>query len=87
MKIISNILFGVGAAIGALGLYLIISTNLSLPPGVCPIDNNRPLLFVAIGILVISLLLSFAADRYKKRLDAGSEKDGASNTDKGGDEN
>ena len=74
LKILSNILFALGAAMAALALYLIISTRLSLPPGACPIDNNRPLIFASIGVLLISLVFSFAADRHKKNLGRKADK-------------
>ncbi len=67
-SLISNILLGIGAALGALALYLSFSLRASLPPGVCPIDNNRPLIYVAIGVLLMSFVLSIIADRMKKRL-------------------
>lgn len=66
-SLISNILLGIGAALGALALYLSFSLSASLPPGVCPIDNNRPLIYIAIGVLLISFVLSIIADKIKKR--------------------
>lgn len=68
-SLISNILLGIGAVLGALALYLSLSLRASLPPGVCPIDNNRPLMYIAIGVLLISFVLSVIADRIKKRSD------------------
>lgn len=66
LSLISNILLGIGAALGALALYLSFSLRASLPPGVCPIDNNRPLIYIAIAILIGSFVLSIIADRIKK---------------------
>jgi len=66
-SLISNILLGIGAVLGALALYLSLSLRANLPPGVCPIDNNRPLMYIAIGVLLISFVLSVIADRIKKR--------------------
>ena len=68
----------------ALALYLIISTRLSLPPGVCPIDNNRPLIFASIAVLLVSLVLSIAADRHKKNLGRKTDKQDDADA-KGGD--
>jgi len=69
LSLISNILLGIGAVLGALSLYLSFSLRASLPPGVCPIDNNRPLIYIAITALLASFVLSVIADRIKKRSD------------------
>ena len=76
IKNLSNILFIIGAAMCALALYLIISTRASLPPDVCPADNYQPLTIAAIAVLVASLVLSFAADTIKKRMEKGKENQG-----------
>jgi NhaP-type Na+/H+ or K+/H+ antiporter len=67
LSLISNILLGAGAVLGAVALYLSFSLRASLPPGVCPIDNNRPLIYIAIAVLLGSFVLSVIADRMKKR--------------------
>ncbi len=64
-SLISNVLLGIGAALGALALYLSFSLKASLPPGVCPIDNSRPLIYIAIGILLVSFVFSVIADKMK----------------------
>ena len=69
MKYISNISFGIGAALGAYALYTIFITNASLPPGVCPFDNGRPILIVAIVFLSISLIAAFFTEKKKKKGD------------------
>lgn len=71
-SLISNIMLGGGVIIGALALYLSLSVRASLPPGVCPIDNNRPLFYIAIGLLAGSFVLSVISDRKKK---AKTQKD------------
>jgi len=58
-KIISNILFAAGGGLAVYALVSIFTTRANLPAGVCPIDPARPLLYVAIGILAASLVLSF----------------------------
>ncbi len=65
-SLISNILLGIGAVLCVLALYLSFSLRASLPPGVCPIDNNRPLIYIAIAVLLISFVLSLLAERMKK---------------------
>jgi hypothetical protein len=66
MSLISNLLLGIGAVLSVLVITLSITTRASLPPGVCPIDNNRPLIYVAIAILAVSFVLSLDADKLKK---------------------
>ena len=66
-SLISNIMLGIGAILGGLALYLSFSLRANLPPGVCPIDNNRPLIYIAIAVLLISFVLSLLAERMKKR--------------------
>ena len=58
-KYISNISFGIGLAIGIYALIRIYFAGADLPPGVCPIDNSRPLIYVAIAMLIVSLIFSF----------------------------
>lgn len=66
-KIISNITFGIGSAIA---IYAIVTTFIiqsNLPSGVCPIDNGRPLIYVSIGFLVVSLITSFLSGKNNKK--------------------
>lgn len=59
ISIISNITFVVTILLAA---YIFISSFLvrrSLPPGVCPIDNNRTLIYIAIGFALVTFILSF----------------------------
>ena len=68
LSLISNILFFVGAGLSVLAIVLTITVRASLPPGVCPIDNNRPLYFAAIAVLIASFVLSVFAGRLGKRM-------------------
>lgn len=68
---ISNMTLGIGAAFALFAIYRIISTTASLPPGACPIDTGRPIIYVAIGFLVISFITSFFAG--KKKAKAGKD--------------
>lgn len=50
-----------------------------LPPGVCPIDENRLPVYIAIAFALASLVLSFLSDRRNRREkpveeDTGSEE-------------
>jgi hypothetical protein len=62
---ISKLLFYLGSATGVFALIRTWLLNRDLPEGVCPIDTNRPLLYVALGMLAVSLLLDilFPANR------------------------
>ncbi len=67
---ISNGLLIIGAVIGVYILADIFIATRSLPAGVCPITNKRPLIILDIVILLTSLALSFfekksSADRRK----------------------
>lgn len=64
-KIISNITFGIGSAIAIYAIITTFITQSNLPPGVCPIDNGRPLIYVSIGFLVVSLITSFLSGKDK----------------------
>lgn len=67
LSLISNILFYLGAGLSVLAIILTITVRASLPPGVCPIDNNRPLIWTAVAMLIASLILSVLAGRLNKR--------------------
>ena len=59
IKWLSNALLMLGAAAGVLGLVRTGLASRSLPPGVCPITDNRPWLYLAITLLLASLILSY----------------------------
>jgi len=67
IKIISNVLFGVGVALGVAALIKIYIDTANLPSGVCPFDQNRWLTYTAAGVLTASLISSFVGDFYKRR--------------------
>lgn len=66
IKIISNVLFGVGVALAAAVIIKTFIENASLPAGVCPFDQNRWLTYTALGVLAASLISSFIGDFYKR---------------------
>lgn len=58
-RIISNLTFI--SAIG-LSIYLLVKrivTVRSLPPGTCPVNENPMLYYIAIALLLLSIILSF----------------------------
>ena len=64
---VGNAFLAVGAAIG---LYALAGTYLlyrNLPPGACPFDANRPLLYVALAFVLASLVLSFFEKKPETR--------------------
>jgi hypothetical protein len=67
IKLLSNALLLLGAAAGGLGLVRIGLASRDLPPGVCPITDNRPWLYLAIALLLASLVLSFFEKPRAKR--------------------
>lgn len=64
---VSNWLLALGVLAGGLGYYNIYKIKSELPPGVCPINNNRSLLFISIFLLVLSIVTSFINDRVSKK--------------------
>lgn len=59
---VSNYTFYGGLLATIYGLYRIFISRKDLAPGACPIEDNRPIMFIAIGLLIISLILSFICD-------------------------
>lgn len=57
----------IGAGIGAYGFYKMYKVKSTLPPGVCPIENNRPIMYVAIGFLIASFILSILHDKIERK--------------------
>lgn len=65
---ISDYIFYTGFLVAAYGFYKIYINRSGLPQGVCPVDDNRPILYVAIGMFLISLILYIIDDFQKKKL-------------------
>ncbi len=66
-KYISNISFGLGAALAAVAFYFIFSARANLPAGVCPVNNNLPFIIPALVLLLIAFVTSFFAEKKAKR--------------------
>ena len=73
VKLVSNILFGLGAALAVAALVKSYIDGASLPPGVCPLDQNRWLTYTALGVLAASLIFTFIGDRMKRRRQRGEQ--------------
>jgi len=58
IRLIGNLLLGAALAIGVYVLLDLFWMNRA-PAGTCPLDTNRPLVYLALGLSVLSLVLSF----------------------------
>ncbi|MCF0149282.1 MAG: hypothetical protein HUJ77_12905 [Clostridium sp.] len=63
----SNIIFIAAICTFIYGLYKIYAIRRVLPPGVCPIDSNRPILFIGVFLMLISILISYFEDKQKSK--------------------
>lgn len=59
----------IGASIGMYTLVKIYSIKSKLPSGVCPVTDNRPMMYVAITLCCISYILSFFESKTIKKQD------------------
>lgn len=66
---INNLIFYIGLIVAVYGLYRSYINTKGLPPGVCPIENSRPILFIAIGLLILSTVLSYIQDIQNKKIE------------------
>ncbi|MBU5292467.1 hypothetical protein FYJ27_02530 [Anaerosalibacter bizertensis] len=64
---ISNYIFYTGLLVAVYGLYKIYISRRGLPQGVCPIDDNRPIMYIAIGLFIVSLVLYTICDFQEKK--------------------
>ena len=76
ISILGNITFAITILLSG---YILISSYLarrSLPPGVCPIDNNRVLIYIAIGLAIVTFILSFFDRDKSNNMDIDKDKEG-----------
>lgn len=67
-KILSYLSYGAliaGAIIGGYAFVNIYVLNSGLPAGVCPVTNNRPLIYTAIALCGVSFILSLFEPKVK----------------------
>lgn len=64
---ISNSIFIIALSIFFYGLYKIYIIKKSLPIGVCPIDDNRPILYLGVFFMILSIIVSYIEDKKIKR--------------------
>ncbi len=67
VKIISNILFALGIALGVASLVKSYIDSANLPAGVCPIVQNRWLTAAALAVLIAALAFAFLTDHLKRK--------------------
>ena len=67
IRIIGNILFAVGAVIGLTILVKNVFFSGSLPAGACPFVLDRPWLYLSIGLLTGSFVLSLFEGKNKDK--------------------
>lgn len=65
IKKISDYIFYLGVIVAGYGLYKSYIATRGLPAGACPIEDNRPKLYLAIGLLLVSFLMSFINERWQ----------------------
>ena len=66
ISLISNITFILGLTVA---IYVIVDIYLltsNAPAGTCPFIDNRPLIYIALGLCLTSLVLSFFGPKKKK---------------------
>ncbi|WP_461206831.1 hypothetical protein [Clostridium sp. DL1XJH146] len=67
VKFITNIYFLVAILVSA---YALLKTyyfdRIGLPEGVCPVDNNRPLMYLSIGLLVTYFIGTYFIEKKLK---------------------
>lgn len=69
-KIISYSSYGFLLLGAALGIYVFVNIFISgskLPAGVCPVTNNRPLIYTAIAFCCISFILTLFEGKNTKK--------------------
>jgi hypothetical protein len=64
--VLSNIFLAAAVIVGGYALISIYLLKSALPAGVCPVIKNKPLLYIAIGLCIISFILSFFDSKGKK---------------------
>jgi hypothetical protein len=61
--------FIIGTVIGIYALAGIYLLKSRVPPGVCPVTSNKPLLYISVIFCVVSFVLSLFEPKHKKARD------------------
>ncbi|GKX31114.1 hypothetical protein SH1V18_35940 [Vallitalea longa] len=59
LHMLSNIIFYIAIAISIYALGKTYFERSKLPDGVCPVNNNRSILTIAIAVIIIYLIITF----------------------------
>ena len=60
---VSNILFAIAMVVSLYGFYKIYEVRKDLPMGACPIEDNRPILYLGILFMISSIIVSYIEDK------------------------
>lgn len=71
LKLATDLTFYCGVG---LGLYALISIYMGSAGGACPVDARRPLMYAAVGLLLVSIVGQFFVDRQRKLEKAQNEE-------------
>jgi len=63
---ISNITFIIALIIGGYGVTRTILNYINLPPGVCPVENYRIYMYIALGLSLISIVSEMIVKKKKE---------------------
>ncbi|WP_432406671.1 hypothetical protein [Wukongibacter sp. M2B1] len=64
LKIVENIFFISGISLGLYALATTYFSNKGLPPGVCPVNNNRGLFYTSIALLLVSIIFPYLSKTF-----------------------
>lgn len=65
---ISNYMMNIGIILSLYGGYKVYDSRKDLPLGVCPIDSNNEILYLALGISTISIIISTISSLKSKNV-------------------
>ena len=63
---ISNVSFIIALIIGGYGVTRTIMNYINLPPGVCPVENYRIYMYIALGLSLISIVSEMIVKKNEK---------------------
>lgn len=64
---LSNIIYGISMLYALAVVAKVYYDRSQLPPNVCPITNNNPWIYSAIGVLLVSVVVTSILDRKNKK--------------------
>ena len=64
---VSKYTFYAGVLTAIYGLLKSFIDRRGLPPEACPIEDNRPIMYIGIALLIISIVLDFIDDHQRNK--------------------